>query len=176
MHRVSSGDPARVFGDRCRYSPAKQPSSVCARMRATQFRLEPRHAVVHSRRRSPSALSSSVGHALSHPVYRRSAMDVLIGATVTQRFGSRRDGAHHAIRCVSRGGLNRSNPCWRRPRASPTHRRRRRRAPTCVMRPTYWQLRDYGVPGQIGLEPTPSSVRRGARRGLSAGPAASLRR
>ena len=26
---------------------------------------------------------------------------------------------------------------------------------TCVTFPPYWQLRDYGTPGQIGLEPTP---------------------
>lgn len=26
---------------------------------------------------------------------------------------------------------------------------------TCVTSPPYWRLRDYGVPGQIGLEPTP---------------------
>src|SRR5690554_1460050 len=26
---------------------------------------------------------------------------------------------------------------------------------TCVTSPPYWGLRDYGVPGQIGLEPTP---------------------
>jgi hypothetical protein len=26
------------------------------------------------------------------------------------------------------------------------------------MSPPYWQLRDYGVAGQIGLEPTPSSA------------------
>jgi DNA modification methylase len=26
---------------------------------------------------------------------------------------------------------------------------------TCVTSPPYWGLRDYGVPGQLGLEPTP---------------------
>lgn len=26
---------------------------------------------------------------------------------------------------------------------------------TCVTSPPYWRLRDYGVPGQLGLEPTP---------------------
>lgn len=29
------------------------------------------------------------------------------------------------------------------------------RAQTCVTSPPYWRLRDYGVEGQIGLEPTP---------------------
>lgn len=29
------------------------------------------------------------------------------------------------------------------------------RARTCVTSPPYWGLRDYGVEGQLGLEPTP---------------------
>lgn len=28
---------------------------------------------------------------------------------------------------------------------------------TCVTSPPYWGLRDYGVEGQIGLEPTPDA-------------------
>ena len=31
------------------------------------------------------------------------------------------------------------------------------RAQTCVTSPPYWGLRDYGVEGQLGLEPTPAS-------------------
>ena len=27
----------------------------------------------------------------------------------------------------------------------------------CVTSPPYWGLRDYGVPGQLGLEPTPDA-------------------
>ena len=28
---------------------------------------------------------------------------------------------------------------------------------TCITSPPYWQLRDYGVDGQLGLEPTPEA-------------------
>ena len=31
----------------------------------------------------------------------------------------------------------------------------------CVTSPPYWGLRDYGVAGQLGLEPTPDCGRRG---------------
>ena len=32
----------------------------------------------------------------------------------------------------------------------------------CVTSPPYWGLRDYGVEGQIGLEPTPALLLGGA--------------
>ena len=31
----------------------------------------------------------------------------------------------------------------------------------CVTSPPYWGLRDYGVPGQLGLESTPDCGKRG---------------
>jgi DNA modification methylase len=34
---------------------------------------------------------------------------------------------------------------------------RARSVQTCVTSPPYWGLRDYGVPGQLGLEATPEA-------------------
>ena len=34
-----------------------------------------------------------------------------------------------------------------------------RRVQCVVTSPPYWGLRDYGVPGQLGLEPTPAGRR-----------------